>query len=62
MVSKISTFIQEAKQEFDRVNWPTFAETARLTMLVIVMSLGVAAFLGVFDYLFTTALSTWISR
>ena len=53
MVSKIKSFFQESQQEFKRVNWPSANETMRMTASVIVMSLAVAMFLGVLDYIFT---------
>ncbi len=62
MVQKITSFFTEAKQEFNRVNWPTAAETVRLTMLVVAMCLAVAIFLGAFDYLFAFGLTQLISR
>ncbi|MBI2025025.1 MAG: preprotein translocase subunit SecE [Candidatus Harrisonbacteria bacterium] len=53
MVGKIRSFIQESKQEFKRVNWPTFPETMRLTAIVVIFSLAVALFLGLLDSVFT---------
>lgn len=53
MLKKLIAFVGEARQELRRVNWPTRQETVRLTLIVIGMSLAVAAFLGFFDYLFT---------
>ena len=61
MVNKIKAFLSESRQEFQHVNWPTFQETLRLTGFVVAMSLGVAFFLGAFDFLFTTVLSRVIS-
>jgi len=51
-MAKMKLFFQEARQEFKRVNWPSFSETGRLTVVVIVMSLIMAVFLGVFDLVF----------
>ena len=53
MLAKLKSYIQESRQEFRRVNWPTRRETLRLTMIVIVMSLVLAAFLGILDLVFT---------
>ena len=53
MVAKIKKFLAEARQEFKHVNWPTRNEAVKLTALVIGISLGIAAFLGSFDYLFS---------
>ena len=43
-----------------KVNWPTRAETLRYTVTVILVSLGVAAVLGAFDFIFTSILQTFI--
>ncbi|MEK9170601.1 MAG: preprotein translocase subunit SecE [Patescibacteria group bacterium] len=53
MLEKITSFLQESKQELGRVNWPTGPETTRLTLIVIIMSLFVAFFLGALDFIFT---------
>ena len=59
-MSKIISFIQEAKQELHRVEWPTREETIKLTLAVIFVSLIVAAYLGALDYGFTKALELFI--
>lgn len=51
-VNKMLIFIQEARQELRRVNWPTREETIRLTLVVIVLSVAVAFFLGILDFIF----------
>jgi len=43
-----------------KVNWPTRKETIRYTLIVIGISVAVAAFLGTFDFLFTTLLNKFI--
>lgn len=53
MFDKIRSFLQESHQELKRVDWPTKNETIRLTIVVIVLSLAVALFLGVLDFIFT---------
>jgi len=60
MLEKSKTFLREAKQELNRVNWPTRRETVRLTLIVVFMSLAIAAFLGFIDYLLTSAIKTII--
>ncbi len=47
------TFLREAKVELMRVNWPTQKEVIRYTILVVVISLAVSAFLGALDFLFS---------
>ncbi len=49
MIQKLKQFLEESRQEFRHVNWPTFAETRRLTLVVIGFSLATAAFLGLLD-------------
>ena len=57
MINRLKVFLQEAKAEFKRINWPSRQETIRMTGIVIIISLGVAFFLGILDFVFTTALS-----
>jgi preprotein translocase subunit SecE len=56
MAERIKLFFLESRQELRRVNWPTREETIRLTVIVIIISLFIAFFLGAFDFLFLTAL------
>ncbi len=53
MAGNIKTFLDESRQEFKRVNWPTWAETRRLTLIVVGLSVGVALFLGILDFAFS---------
>lgn len=59
MFSRLTSYIQESRQEFKRVNWPTRQETFRLTGMVIALSLVFAVFLGVLDMLFNYILVTY---
>ena len=61
MVQRIKTFFADSWTELRHVNWPTRQEAIRLTSVVIGMSIGLAVFLGVFDYLFTTILKSVIT-
>lgn len=49
----ILNFLREVKGEMKHVNWPTKKQTTTYSLLVIVVSLFVAAYVGVFDHLFT---------
>jgi preprotein translocase subunit SecE len=53
MPGKISNYIKSSIEEMKKVTWPTKKETYNYTVLVIAISLGVAAFLGALDYLFS---------
>lgn len=52
MVNRLRIFLRESRQELKRVNWPTRQETIRYTLFVIGISLVIAIFLGVFDFIF----------
>lgn len=60
MFARIKNFFVESRQELRHVNWPTRKEAIRLTMIVIGISLGLAVFLGAFDYLFSYIIKTFI--
>lgn len=62
MFARIKHFFIESRQELRHVNWPTRQEAIRLTSIVIGISLGLAAFLGFFDYIFTNVIKTFIVR
>lgn len=51
MINKITQYFKDSKQELKKVVWPTRKEAFNLTMLVILISLGVAFFLGAIDAL-----------
>ena len=60
MFEKITTFLKEVKMEIKKVNWPTRRETVRYTLIVIVVSFVVAAFLGGLDVIFAKLLEIFI--
>ena len=62
MFAKLSSFLQESKQELLRVNWPSRQDTIRLTLVVIAMSLLVAFFLGALDFVFTKLLEAFLLK
>ena len=47
------TFLKEVRAEMNNVSWPSKQETLRLTGVVIGISLIVAIFIGILDFLFT---------
>ena len=58
MFARIKNFFAESRQELRHVNWPTRNEAVRLTAIVIGISLGLAFFLGFFDYIFVDAIKS----
>ncbi len=61
-MNKIITFFKEARIELKKVNWPTKKQTINYTLLVIGVSLAVAAFLGGLDYLFGYLLKEFVIK
>ncbi|HRY82739.1 MAG TPA: preprotein translocase subunit SecE [Candidatus Moranbacteria bacterium] len=61
-MNKIIQFLKEAKIELTKVNWPTKEKTINYTLIVIGISLAVAAFLGGLDYFFGYLLKTFILK
>jgi preprotein translocase subunit SecE len=57
---KITTFLRESFLEMKKVNWPTKNETIKYTLIVIGISVAVAAFLGTLDFIFTTLLNKFV--
>ena len=50
------TFLKEAWVELGKVVWPTRHQAVRLTVAVLAVTFGVAAFAAMFDYLFSQVL------
>jgi len=49
----LAKYIKETKGEMKHVVWPTRKTTAIYTVLIIIISLFIAAYLGLFDWVFT---------
>lgn len=61
-MKKVIDFIKEAKGELVKVNWPSKKQTLNYTILVVAVSLVVAAFLGGLDYLFGLVLKDFLLK
>ncbi len=55
-MKKIISFLKDVKAEMKNVTWPTRQQAIYSTIAVLVISIGVAYFSGLFDYLFSLAL------
>lgn len=60
VIQKIIQYFKESREELKKVVWPTKKETFNLTLLVIIISIGVAFFLGLIDYLLNLILNRFI--
>jgi len=57
---KLINYLKATRGELKHVSWPTQKQTVYFTIVVIIISILTAAFLGFFDFLFTTLLDTFI--
>lgn len=56
ITEKTAQYLKASYFEMKNVTWPTKSEIKRHTILVIGISLGVAAFLGLCDYVLSLGL------
>jgi len=59
-MNKLTQYVKDTKGELKHVSWPTQKQTIIFTILVILVSIGIAAFLGAFDFLFTGFINNYI--
>jgi len=50
------TFTRDIIEELKKVTWPKKQETIRLTIVVIIISLIIAFYIGIIDFLLTKVL------
>ncbi len=55
-MSRLLTYFKETRAEMKHVVWPTRKQAILYTIVVIVISLATAAYLGFFDFVFSTIL------
>lgn len=61
MGSKIIEYFRETKIELKHVIWPSRSQTLYYTLIVIVLSVVIAYYLGVFDFIFSQGLQKIIN-
>lgn len=57
-MNKALAFLGDVKRELHKVQWPTKAQTLRYTVLVVAISIAMAAYLGLLDYVFAGLMGT----
>ncbi len=57
----LGQYLKDTQSELRHVAWPTRTQTIVFTVLVALVSVFTAAYLGLFDYVFTTALTNYLS-
>ena len=45
-------YLRQVSQEVHRVTWPSWEQTQRQTLVVIIVSLGIAVYIGTLDFVF----------
>ena len=55
-------YLKDTRAELRHVAWPTQTQTIVYTLLVAGISLGTAAYLGLFDFLFTSGLTQLVTN
>ena len=61
-VQKIVQFLKEVRFELKRVTWPSRKETLAGTIVVLVIVLIAASFLGIVDFGLSEVIKTVLSR
>lgn len=60
-MSKIKEYFKDTKAELKHVIWPTRSQTLYSTLIVIILSIVIAYYLGIFDFIFSKGLEKIIS-
>ncbi|MFZ0548754.1 MAG: preprotein translocase subunit SecE [Candidatus Promineifilaceae bacterium] len=56
----ISKYIRETRGELRKVTWPTREESQRLTAIVLGVTVVMAIFLGVLDFIFSNGIQAFV--
>ena len=62
IIEKTQVFFKEVYVELRKTNWLSRSEIIRYTLLVLAVTIIVAAFLGGLDYLFSTAIQKFVVK
>lgn len=60
MIDTFMTYLKNVRAEVRKVKWPTQRQATQLTVLVIAVSLLIAAYLGVFDFALARLLDVFV--
>ncbi|HET8680207.1 MAG TPA: preprotein translocase subunit SecE [bacterium] len=61
-IERIVQYLREVWIELNRVEWASRRELISMTIVVIVVLLVMAIYLGTFDYIFTVLVKQWLLR
>jgi preprotein translocase subunit SecE len=54
---KITEYIKETRSEMSHVTWPTRVQAINYSLLIVAISVVIAAFLGACDFIFSRLLT-----
>ncbi len=61
-MNKIIEFLKETKAEMAHVKWPTRKQSIAFTVAVIIVSVFVAYYLGLMDFIFKKGLESLLTK
>ncbi|OGZ71048.1 MAG: preprotein translocase subunit SecE [Candidatus Staskawiczbacteria bacterium RIFCSPLOWO2_01_FULL_33_13] len=61
-IQRIQSFFKEVYVELKKVTWLSRGEVVRYTLIVLVITIVVAGFLGGLDYLFSTLIKQFVIK
>ncbi|MDO8425520.1 MAG: preprotein translocase subunit SecE [bacterium] len=59
-MANLATYLKESRHEMGKVIWPNKHQLIVNSVLVVGVSLGIAAFIGVADYVFTELFALYL--
>ena len=62
MLNAVKNYFIGAYQEMRKVTWPTKSQTINYSIMVIALSVGMALFFGLLDYIFNLGITTFFLR
>ncbi|MBI3290027.1 preprotein translocase subunit SecE [Candidatus Microgenomates bacterium] len=57
VMPNVINFVKEVRGEFNNIVWPSRQEALRLSVIVILVSVAIGAFVGALDFGFTNLLN-----
>ena len=57
---KITEYIKDTKAEMAHVTWPSRKQAISYSIVVVLVSIGTALLLGLFDYIFSRLLTLFV--
>ncbi|MFA6300877.1 MAG: preprotein translocase subunit SecE [Candidatus Paceibacterota bacterium] len=60
-MSKFTEYLKETKTELKHVIWPSKNQTFYYTLIVVILSVLIAYYLGIFDFIFSQGLQKIIT-